>query len=405
MTPVSPQPGNPPTDRPQKLGTATLKRVRDERDEALARPVHDDRTLALLGIALGVTFTVCFATGMLSHLIQNPPGWFTWSPRPAGGYRITQGLHVATGIASIPLLLAKLWAAGPRLIAEPLVKNVAHGLERFSLLPLVGGSIFLLASGVVNTTKWYPWPFSFIPAHYAAAWITIGGLVIHILAKIHITRDALRSSPQGDAQIVDTAEAQQGRRGFLAAVGAGVGAVTLFTVGQTVGPLKELALLAPRKPDVGPQGFPVNRTAKAAGVTAEDGGDNYRLSVGGAVEAERDYTLDQLAALPQREATLPIACVEGWSASALWRGVSVADLLKAAGAASDATVRVESLQRSGAYQTSELNASQIGDPDSMLALEVNGEPLHIDHGAPLRLIGPNRPGVQQTKWVTRVVVL
>ena len=41
----------------------------------------------------------------------------------------------------------------------------------------------------------------------------------------------------------------------------------------------------------------------------------------------------------------------------------------------------------------------------MLALEVNGEPLHLDHGAPLRLIGPNRPGVQQTKWVTSVVVL
>ena len=37
-------------------------------------------------------------------------------------------------------------------------------------------------------------------------------------------------------------------------------------------------------------------------------------------------------------------------------------------------------------------------------LEVNGEPLGIDHGYPLRLIGPNRPGVMQTKWVTRLVV-
>jgi len=40
----------------------------------------------------------------------------------------------------------------------------------------------------------------------------------------------------------------------------------------------------------------------------------------------------------------------------------------------------------------------------MLALELNGAPLHIDHGFPVRLIGPNRPGVQQTKWVTSVVV-
>ncbi|MCB1026618.1 MAG: molybdopterin-dependent oxidoreductase [Microthrixaceae bacterium] len=393
------------TDGPPAPAARVLASVRAGRDEALTRPVHDDRTLAVLGLALGVCFSICFVTGVLSHLIQNPPGWFTWSPNPAGGYRITQGLHVATGIASIPLLAAKLWAAGPRLISEPAVRNAAHALERISLFPLVGGSIFLLATGLVNLTKWYPWPFGFIQGHFAAAWITIGALVIHILAKVHITRDALRREPSGVARVVPEPEAHGGRRGFLAAVGAGAGAVTLFTVGQTVGPLKELALLAPRKPDVGPQGFPVNRTAKAAGVTAEEGGAGYRLSVTGAVADEGSYSLADLAAMTQREATLPIACVEGWSASARWRGVPVRTLLELAGASADATVRVESLQKSGSYKTSELNPSQIADPDSMLALEVNGEPLHLDHGAPLRLIGPNRPGVQQTKWVTSVVVL
>ena len=39
-----------------------------------------------------------------------------------------------------------------------------------------------------------------------------------------------------------------------------------------------------------------------------------------------------------------------------------------------------------------------------LALEVNGETLHLDHGYPIRLIGPNRPGTMQTKWVNRLVV-
>ena len=48
--------------------------------------------------------------------------------------------------------------------------------------------------------------------------------------------------------------------------------------------------------------------------------------------------------------------------------------------------------------------AQAHDVDTLLALEVNGEPLHLDHGYPLRLIGPNRPGVNQTKWVTRLVV-
>ena len=44
------------------------------------------------------------------------------------------------------------------------------------------------------------------------------------------------------------------------------------------------------------------------------------------------------------------------------------------------------------------------DPDTLLAYEVNGETLDLDHGYPLRLIGPNRPGVMQTKWLYRMVV-
>jgi DMSO/TMAO reductase YedYZ molybdopterin-dependent catalytic subunit len=65
---------------------------------------------------------------------------------------------------------------------------------------------------------------------------------------------------------------------------------------------------------------------------------------------------------------------------------------------------VESLQPAGLYRTSVLTAAQARDPVTLLAFEVNGEPLHIDHGFPVRLIGPNRPGVMQTKWVGRLVV-
>ena len=108
--------------------------------------------------------------------------------------------------------------------------------------------------------------------------------------------------------------------------------------------------------------------------------------------------------MPQHEATLPISCVEGWSTTQRWRGVRVRDLLMRAGADSDAEVRVESLQRRRSYRSSDLNRWHAHDPDTLLALEVNGETLDVDHGYPVRLIGPNRPGVMQTKWVTRLVV-
>jgi DMSO/TMAO reductase YedYZ molybdopterin-dependent catalytic subunit len=56
------------------------------------------------------------------------------------------------------------------------------------------------------------------------------------------------------------------------------------------------------------------------------------------------------------------------------------------------------------YRRSDLSASLVADPDTLLALEVEGEVLHGDHGFPCRLIAPNRPGVLQTKWVARVEV-
>ena len=67
-------------------------------------------------------------------------------------------------------------------------------------------------------------------------------------------------------------------------------------------------------------------------------------------------------------------------------------------------MRVRSLQRRHAYATSELNRWHAHDPDTLLALDVNDEPIHLEHGYPVRLIGPNRPGVMQTKWVRELVV-
>lgn len=383
-----------------------LVRVRDVLPDQGSFPsrLHARRPAALLGAALGVTFSVCFVTGLFSHALQNPPGWTSLPPRPAGLYRVTQGLHVAAGIASIPLVLAKLWTVYPLFWIRPAVRSVAHAVERLALLPLVAGSVFLLFTGVVNVALWYaPLGFYFPAGHYWAAWITIGAIVVHVGAKATTIRTALfaRSDPEPEA-----AGAGLSRRGFVGAAAAASGALVVATVGQTVGPLRRLSVLAPRRPDVGSQGLPVNRAAAEAGVVEAASDPAYALSVEGR-GAARPFvlTLGELRAMPQHEATLPIACVEGWSASARWRGVRVRDLLERAGAPPGAEVRVESLEQGSRYRTSPLDAGQAADPDALLALALNGEDLNLDHGFPVRLIAPNRPGVQQTKWVSKVVVL
>jgi DMSO/TMAO reductase YedYZ molybdopterin-dependent catalytic subunit len=108
--------------------------------------------------------------------------------------------------------------------------------------------------------------------------------------------------------------------------------------------------------------------------------------------------------MPQRHAGLPIACVEGWSVSAAWSGVPLRYLLEHAGVSPASRVRVESLERNGIYTRSVVDPEHARDADTLLALRLNGEVLDLDHGYPVRLIAPNRPGVLQTKWVSRLVV-
>jgi DMSO/TMAO reductase YedYZ molybdopterin-dependent catalytic subunit len=362
-------------------------------------PVHDERVAARLGVALGVAFTTCFLTGLYSHFAQHPSWGFTLPARPAGLYRLTQGAHVATGLAAIPLLLAKLWSVYPQLFRWPPFTSGVHAVERLAIFPLVAGSIFMLFTGLANINLWYPWRFNFPDLHYRTSWIVMGALAIHIGAKITVTRRAFRRAQPSPAD----AAARADRRRFLFTAFGASAMVTLFTVGQTFRPLARFALLAPRRPDVGPQGFPVNATANSAGVVELARATDYRLEVVG--PRVLSLSLDELRALPQHTAELPISCVEGWSASPHWRGVRVRDLLAMAGAPDDAGARVESLQPFGSYRTSDLNRVQAHDRDTLLALEVNGEPLALDHGYPVRLIGPNRPGVMQTKWVAKLEVL
>ncbi len=385
--------------KPLTSGKALFEKLDPSRFTAFRSPLHHERTAAVLGISLGASFFICFATGMVSHIMQHPPSWYDWPTHPAGFYRFTQGLHVATGLLAIPLLFAKLWVIFPKLFEWPPVANVAHFLERLSLLPLIGGGLFLLISGVANINQWYFFPFFFPTAHYAMAWVAIGGLVIHIGAKWTITRTQLRR-PTTDSS---TVEDRITRRNFLLGVFGIGGIVTFFTVGQTVTPLGRLALLAPRQPGIGPQNFPVNRSAVAAGVIEKANAAEFVLSVEGAVNKPLSLSLQQLRQLPQHSAELPIACVEGWSQSARWTGVRVRDLMAMADATGK-TVLVNSIEQGSPYASSVLNRHHSQDEDTLLALELNGEQLHIDHGYPCRLIGPNRPGVLQTKWVKNLVV-
>ncbi|MFB0630672.1 molybdopterin-dependent oxidoreductase [Streptomyces sp. AB3(2024)] len=372
------------------------------RPPGFAGRLHDARTATAVGRPLAAAFAVCFVTGLISHYLQHPPAWAADSlpTRPAWGYRLTQGLHIASGLAAIVLLLVKLWTVYPRLFAWPPVRGVRHALERLSVAVLVATAVLEVSSGLLNIVQWYPWPFGFVETHFALAWVVTGSILLHIAVKAPEIRDHWTARSPG-TRLLPAADGPD-RRSLLLGTAAAVGAVTVTTVGQSFTPLAFLDLLGPRHPGHGPQGLPVNRTAAAAGI-GPDRLRDWRLEVRG----PRPYTLTlpQLRALPQVRADLPIACVEGWSAQAAWSGVRIRDLLARAGAPPGAALRVTSMETGGAYRVMEMGRDHAEDPLTLLALELNGQVLSPDHGYPARIIAPNRPGVLQTKWVTLLEVL
>lgn len=355
---------------------------------------------ARVGMALGVAVAVCFLTGLISHFIQHPQPWFWWPTRPVWLYRLTQGLHVVSGIAAIPLLAVKLWSVWPKLFERPLIGGPVRQLERLSILVLVGSMLFQLSTGLLNIAQWYAFRFFFTTSHYAMAYVAAGAVVVHIGVKLPVIRRAL-GEPLDD---IPTGElAGPSRRSVLVGTGLAVALATVVTAGQTVPLLRRASVLAPRSGQ-GPQGVPVNRSAIAAGVLRSARSPDYRLTVANGATT-RQFTLAELMAMPQSTFRLPIACVEGWSADGEWTGVVLADLIAAVGGGRDADVRMVSLEPPGPYSRTVLPARHARDAQTLIALRLNGEPLHIDHGYPCRLIAPTRPGVLQTKWLSRIEVL
>ncbi len=402
-------------------------------------PLRGPWLASFLSSALLPLIVICALTGFLSHAAYNPGlgdnalfdegvdlYFFDWPAGPSWLYVLTQGLHIITGLAAIPILLAKLWAVIPQVFERPTVRSVAHALERLGLALLVGGSLFVFATGVLNIQIYYPFGFSFVPAHYFGSFVFLAGLVLHIVSKLGVMRAAFaqlgvirplrddleHTEPEpGLEDRHTTAPAEPAsptmtRRLLIGTVGAGSAGLAVMGTGQVVGgPLRDLAFLAPRgeKAGDGPNDFMVNKTFEAVGIPMEKVGDTWRLALevdgGEGVVLSRDDLLE----LEMIDADLPIACVEGWSTTQRWSGVRLTELAKMARAEGSGEVEVQSLQKGGPLRKATLNRGQLEDPDSMLALKVNGADLSLDHGFPARLIVPALPGVHNTKWVEKMV--
>jgi DMSO/TMAO reductase YedYZ molybdopterin-dependent catalytic subunit len=126
---------------------------------------------------------------------------------------------------------------------------------------------------------------------------------------------------------------------------------------------------------------------------------SWRLSIEGAASPV-SLTLDDLRALPHREMTTELRCIEGWSIIAHWTGVRLADLM--AKFPPPQAVRYVALESPGRGYYVGLDAASAMHPQTLLAWALNGAPLSAPHGAPLRLAIPIKYGVKNLKRIATI---
>jgi hypothetical protein len=124
--------------------------------------------------------------------------------------------------------------------------------------------------------------------------------------------------------------------------------------------------------------------------------DAWRLKVEGA-STTASLTIDDLRQFPRRTMITELRCIEGWSIIVQWSGVRLADLMeKFPPPRLPRYVALETPDR-GYYVGLDIESAL--HPQTLLAYEINGSPLPLLHGAPLRLIIPVKYGIKSIKRI------
>ena len=343
---------------------AATDRLRTALDRLEPPPRAVDWSLFAFVVAEAVTGLVSFTVGV-------PEGWpLFW-------------LHRALGLGIIALLGWKL-ARVRRRLTDPSLWRRSTALSVLTLVAAVGaiGTGIAWVFGLdVRISYW-----TLLSVHVGFGLALVPLVAAHASTRFRLPRrvdfERRRTAVRYFALLAAggaTYRLQQGVNDALDTAGAD----RRFTGSQ------------PREGD-GNAAFPITSWV-ADDPDPIDRGD-YRLTVDGLVSDPVELTADELAAGHETEALLD--CTSGWYTVQEWGGIRVGDLLDAAGEINDDAAYVRFTSVTGYRWSLPIEEAE----DALLATHVGGERLSHGHGAPARLVAPDRRGFQWVKWVTRVEV-
>jgi methionine sulfoxide reductase catalytic subunit len=132
---------------------------------------------------------------------------------------------------------------------------------------------------------------------------------------------------------------------------------------------------------------------------------NYRLSVGGLVANPQEFSYAELKAMPKQEQITKHFCIQGWSGVAKWGGVPmrhILDIVKPTPEARYAVFYSFAEGSEGGIYYDVHTIQNMRHELTILAFEMNGAPLNVPHGAPLRLRCENQLGFKMVKWIQAI---
>ena len=320
-------------------------------------------------------------TGLVSFTVGVPEGWpIFW-------------LHRALGVGIVALLAWKL-ARVRRRLTDPTLWQRSTALSVLTLVAALGAlstGVVWVAGVDVRLSYW-----TLLSVHVGFGLVLLPLVAAHAATRFRLPRrvdfERRRTAVRYTVLLAAgaaTYRLQQGVNDLLDTAGAD----RRFTGSQ------------PRGGD-GNGAFPV--TSWVADNPDPIDREGYRLRVEGLVSDPVELTTDELGAGHETEALLD--CTSGWYTVQEWGGIRVGDLLDAAGGPETASGDEEATDREPAYvRFTSVTGYRWSLPldeaeDALLATRVGGERLSHGHGAPARLVAPDRRGFQWVKWVTRVEV-
>lgn len=133
---------------------------------------------------------------------------------------------------------------------------------------------------------------------------------------------------------------------------------------------------------------------------------DYRLQIGGLVAHPTSYSLDDLMALPSRTQITRHDCVEGWSAIGKWKGAQLSRVLEQVKPLPSAKYVVfycaDPMDAIGTRYYESIDMEDAWHPQTLLAYELNDEPLPIDNGAPIRVRVERQLGYKMAKYIMQI---